>query len=122
MKISEIIDHLEMVAPTELQEAYDNAGLITGDANRDCNGILISLDATEEVIREAIEKKCNLVIAHHPILFRGIKKITGADYVQRALISAIKNDITIYATHTNLDNVRGGVSGKMAEVLGLKNI
>src|SRR5690242_15012145 len=122
MKISEIIQHLESIAPPELQESYDNAGLIIGNAVWNCTGILVSLDATEKVIEEAIKKNCNLVVAHHPILFRGIKRLTGTDYVQKTLITAIKNDIAIYAIHTNLDNVLQGVSGKMASVLGLKNI
>jgi len=122
MKISEIIRHLENLAPPVLQESYDNAGLLTGNADWECTGIMISLDATEPVIQEAIRNKCNLVIAHHPILFRGIKRITGGDYVQKALINSIKNDVAIYAIHTNLDNVLEGVSGKMAEVLGLKNV
>jgi dinuclear metal center YbgI/SA1388 family protein len=122
MRISEIIQHLESVAPVNLQESYDNAGLISGNAGWNCSGILITLDATEKVIEEAIKRNCNLVVAHHPILFRGIKRLTGTDYVQKALITAIKNDIAIYAIHTNLDNVLAGVSGKMASVLGLKNI
>jgi len=121
MKISEIIQHLESIAPTSLQESYDNAGLITGSGEWNCNGILVTLDATEKVIEEARNKNCNLVVAHHPILFRGIKRLTGIDYVQKTLITAIKNDIAIYAIHTNLDNVLTGVSGKMAAVLGLKN-
>ncbi len=122
MKISEVIQHLENLAPPALQESYDNAGLLTGNANWECKGIIISLDATEPVIQEAIKNKCNLVIAHHPILFRGIKRITGGDYVQKALITSIKNDIALYAIHTNLDNVLEGVSGKMAQVLGLVNV
>jgi dinuclear metal center YbgI/SA1388 family protein len=122
MKIAEIVQHLEQIAPPALQESYDNPGLLTGHNSWECTGALISLDATEPVIREAISKKCNLVIAHHPILFRGIKKITGSDYVQKALITSIKNDVAIYAIHTNLDNVLHGVSGKMADILGLVNV
>jgi dinuclear metal center YbgI/SA1388 family protein len=122
MKISEIIHCLESAAPPPLQESYDNAGLLTGNADWECTGVLISLDATEPVIQEAIKQKCNLIIAHHPILFRGIKRITASDYVQKALITSIKNDVAIYAIHTNLDNMLEGVSGKMAEVLGLKNV
>ncbi len=122
MKISEVINHLESIAPRALQESYDNAGLITGDPGWECKGIICSLDATEEVVDEAIAKKCNLVVAHHPIIFRGLKKINGKNYVERTVIKAIKNDIAIYAIHTNLDNVLHGVSGRMAEVLGLKNV
>jgi dinuclear metal center YbgI/SA1388 family protein len=105
-----------------LQEHYDNAGLITGDRNWDCKGIICSLDATEEVIKEAINKSCNLVVAHHPIIFGGLKKINGKNYVERAVISAIKHDIAVYAIHTNLDNVLNGVNGKIADMLGLKRL
>ncbi|HYJ38883.1 MAG TPA: Nif3-like dinuclear metal center hexameric protein [Chitinophagaceae bacterium] len=122
MKISEVIHHLENIAPPGLQESYDNAGLLTGNGEWACSGMLICLDATEDVMKEAVKKNCNLVIAHHPILFRGLKRITGSDYVQKALITSIKNDIAVYAIHTNLDNILGGVSGKMAEILGLQNI
>ncbi len=121
MKIADIIAHLESIAPASLQEEYDNAGLITGSAQWDCTGAIISLDATEDVILEAVEKKCNLVIAHHPIVFKGLKKINGKNYVERAIITAIKNDIAIYAIHTNLDNVQQGVNGMIAAKLGLIN-
>ena len=120
MRISEPISLLESIAPPFYQEHYDNTGLITGDANWDCKGILISLDAIEEVVKEAVEKNCNLIVAHHPIIFGGLKKINAKNYVEKALIAAIKNDIAIYAIHTNLDNVFAGVSGKMAEMIGLK--
>ena len=122
MIISSIIQHLETIAPPSLQENYDNAGLITGNMTWECSGILVCLDATEEVLKEAKKRNCNLVIAHHPILFKSLKKITGGDYVQQTLITAIKNDIAIYAIHTNLDNVLSGVSGKMAEMLALQNV
>lgn len=121
MQIAEIITFLESLAHPSLQESYDNAGLITGNASQECTGIICSLDATEEVITEAINKKCNLIVAHHPIIFTGLKKINGKDYVEKAIIKAIKNDIAIYAIHTNLDNVMDGVSGKMADLLGLEN-
>ncbi len=122
MKIAEIIHHLETIAPPAFQESYDNAGLLTGMPEWECTGALITLDATEEVIMEAKERNCNMVIAHHPIIFKGLKKINGKNYVERAVIAAIKNDIAIYAIHTNLDNMLQGVSGKMAEILGLQNI
>lgn len=122
MKISVITSFLESLAHPSLQEQYDNAGLITGDAGWECTGIICSLDATEDVIKEAIQKKCNLVVAHHPIIFGGLKKINGKNYVEKTVIAAIKNDIAIYAIHTNLDNVINGVSGKMAAILGLKNV
>jgi dinuclear metal center YbgI/SA1388 family protein len=122
MKINTIISFLESQANPSLQEHYDNAGLITGDPGWDCSGVICSLDATEEVVREAIAKKCNLIVAHHPVIFGGLKKINGKNYVEKTIILAIKNDIAIYAIHTNLDNVLHGVSGKMAQMLGLKNV
>src|ERR1700712_4219605 len=121
MKIAEIISFLESIAHPSLQEDYDNTGLITGAADWECTGAIISLDATEDVIKEAIEKKCNLVISHHPIVFRGLKKINGKNYVEKTIITAIKNDIAIYAIHTNLDNVIEGVNGMIADKLGLIN-
>jgi dinuclear metal center YbgI/SA1388 family protein len=122
MKIAEVIAYLESLAHPSLQEHYDNAGLLTGNPAAECTGIICSLDATEEVIKEAMDKKCNLIVAHHPIIFGGLKKITGRNYVERTIISAIKNDIAIYAIHTNLDNVIDGVNGRMAAVLGLQDI
>ena len=122
MKISAIISFLETLAHPSLQEQYDNAGLITGDSQWECTGIICSLDATEEVVKEAIGKKCNLIVAHHPIIFGGLKKINGKNYVEKTVITAIKNDIAIYAIHTNLDNVKEGVNGKIASMLGLLNL
>jgi len=121
MTVQDIIQHLENIAPADLQENYDNAGLITGNAAWECTGALIALDVTEDVIDEAIRKKCNLVIAHHPIVFGGLKKITGRNYVERTVIAAIKQDIAIYAIHTNLDNVINGVNGRIADRIGLVN-
>jgi dinuclear metal center YbgI/SA1388 family protein len=121
MKIQDITSYLEMIAPPALQENYDNAGLLTGSGGWDCTGIIITLDATEAVVLEAIEKKCNLIVAHHPIIFGGLKKITGSNYVQQTVITAIKNDIAIFAIHTNLDNISAGVNGKIADMFGLKN-
>ena len=121
MTIHDITSFLEKIAPLSLQENYDNAGLITGNANWPCTGIITSLDATEEIVLEAIEKKCNLIVAHHPIVFSGLKKVTGRNYVERTIITAIKNDIAIYAIHTNLDNVLTGVNGKIADMFGLIN-
>ena len=122
MKIAEIISFLETIADPSLQESYDNTGLITGESNWECSGIIVSLDAIEEVVKEAIERKCNLIVAHHPIIFGGLKKINGKNYVEKTVIAAIKNDIAIYAIHTNLDNVIDGVSAKMAKMLGLQNV
>jgi dinuclear metal center YbgI/SA1388 family protein len=119
MKIHDLLSHLEQFAPLVYQESYDNSGLLCGDKNAELKGALICLDSTEDVLDEAIRKNCNLIIAHHPILFTGIKKITGKNYVERCLIKAIKNDIAIYAIHTNLDNVVHGVNAKICEVLGL---
>jgi len=121
MKIKEITDFLEGYAPLHYQESYDNSGLIVGDTNTEVRGALITLDCTEGVIDEAISRNCNLVIAHHPIIFAGLKKLNGSNYIQRTVIKAIKNDIAIYAIHTNLDNVHNGVSAKIAEKLGLEN-
>src|SRR5215216_2453870 len=122
MKITSVIQHLETLAPPSLQEAYDNAGLLTGNEQWECTGIIITLDATDEVVQEAIKKRCNLIIAHHPIIFRGLKKINGKNYAERTIISSIKNDVAIYAIHTNLDNVIKGVNGKIAELLNLRNL
>lgn len=119
MKINAVIAALESAAHPSLQEHYDNAGLITGSPAWDCTGILCTLDATAEVVQEAIDRKVNLIVTHHPIVFGGLKKINGKNYVEKAVISAIKNDIAIYAIHTNLDNVIAGVNGKIASLLGL---
>ena len=121
MKIGEITSFLESTAPLSLQESYDNAGLLTGNNNWDCTGIITTLDATEAVVQEAINKGCNLVVAHHPIIFGGLRKITGKNYVEQTIITAIKNDIAIYAIHTNLDNVLHGVNAAIADKLGLIN-
>jgi len=121
-KISDIIMHLEQIAPPLLQEDYDNAGLLTGSKNQEITGVLISLDSTEAVIDEAISLGFNLIISHHPIIFRGLKKITGSNYVERTIIKAIKNDIALYAIHTNLDNVKNGVNKKIADKLGLADV
>ncbi len=121
MKIADIINVLEQLAPLSLQEDYDNAGLITGNASEECTGMLCSLDATEEIIEEAKARNCNLIVSHHPVVFKGLKKITGRNYVEKAIISAIKNDIALYAIHTNLDNVIDGVNNKIADRLNLIN-
>ena len=121
MTISFITSLLEKKAPLALQEDYDNAGLITGNKNWECKGALVCLDVTEEILDEAIQQNCNLIIAHHPIVFKGLKKFSGNSYVERAVVKAIKNDIAIYACHTNLDNIITGVNGKIADQLGLIN-
>jgi dinuclear metal center YbgI/SA1388 family protein len=120
--IKNIIESLESMAPRTYQEEYDNSGLLTGNALDEVTGILITLDCTEAVVDEALAKSCNLIVAHHPILFKGIKRLTGQSYVERVLIKSIQNNIAIYAIHTNLDNVFHGVNRKIAERLGLKNL
>lgn len=121
MTVSEITSIIEEFAPLALQESYDNAGLLVGDKLMSVTGVLISIDVTEEVIDEAIKHNCNLIISHHPLIFRGLKKIVGQDYIQRCVVKAIKNDIAIYSAHTNLDNVKNGVNGKIADKIGLIN-
>lgn len=121
MKIRNIVNYLESIAPPSYQESYDNAGLIVGSHDQEVTGVLLCLDSTEAVIEEAIRKNCNLVIAHHPIVFKGLKRFNGANYVERVVIKAIKNDIAIYAAHTNLDNVSHGVNAKICERLKLEN-
>jgi len=121
MKLKEVISFIESVAPLAYQEDYDNAGLIVGDTEMKLSGALVTVDVTEEIIDEAIKKNLNLILAHHPIIFSGIKKITGKNFTERIIIKAIKNDIAIYAAHTNLDSILGGVSSKIADKLQLKN-
>lgn len=121
MTIEEIINELAGFAPLVYQEEYDNSGLLTGNKNNLATGALLTIDCTEEIVQEAIDNKCNLIIAHHPIIFSGLKKLTGNTYIERTIIKAIKNDIAIYACHTNLDNVKNGVNKKIADKLGLQN-
>ncbi len=118
----DLIEAIEYFAAPELQEDYDNAGLLTGNKQWECTGVLCALDVTEAVLDEAIQKKANLVVAHHPVIFKGLKRLSGSSMVERVIIKAIKHDIVIYAAHTNLDNVLLGVSGLMAKQLGLENI
>ncbi len=120
MIIKEITAFLEKLAPLMYQEPYDNSGLQVGNYSMKATGALVTLDVTEEVIDEAIAKGLNLVIAHHPLIFGGLKSITGKSMVERVVVKAVKHDIAIYAAHTNLDSVRDGVSGKICEVIGLK--
>jgi len=121
MKIKEILTILEEMAPLAYAEDFDNVGLLVGNQNDDATGVLVCHDALESVIDEAIAKKCNLVVCFHPILFSGLKKITGKNYVERAVLKAIKNDIAIYAVHTALDNHKNGVNKIFCNALGLKN-
>jgi dinuclear metal center YbgI/SA1388 family protein len=122
MKLDNLIQFLNAVAPSHLQEDYDNAGLITGHPDMDISGVLICLDALESIVEEAINLKCNVIVAHHPIVFRGLKRFNGNNYIERTIIKAIKNDIAIFAIHTNLDNVViSGVNSIIAERIGLIN-
>jgi len=121
MTVKSICELIEEVAPLALQESYDNAGLLVGNSQMEVTYVLVCIDITEEVIEEAIQKNCNLIISHHPLIFSGLKRLTGQNEVQRCVAKAIKNDIAIYAAHTNLDNVLQGVNGKIAEKIGLVN-
>ncbi len=119
--VSDISNALEEFAPLNYQESYDNSGLLVGDRNQEVKACLLSLDCTIEVVEEAIAKKCQMIVSHHPIVFSGLKSLTGKGQVEQVVIAAIKNDIALYACHTNLDNVRNGVNNTIAEKLGLIN-
>ena len=121
MKLADIISHIESLAPLSYQESYDNAGLLVGHPSDDVNQALITLDVTEAIMDEAVDTKSDLIITHHPVIFGGLKKLNGKNDVERCVIKAIRNKIAIYASHTNLDSVRGGVNSKICEKLGLKN-
>ena len=122
MRIKEVIDALERFAPLPLQEDWDNAGLQIGLTAAEASGALLCLDVNEAIVDEAIDKGCNIIVSHHPLIFRGLKQLTGADYVQRAVMKAVKNDIVIVGMHTNMDNAVGGVNFKIAEKLGLNDV
>ncbi|MEG0916675.1 MAG: Nif3-like dinuclear metal center hexameric protein [Myroides sp.] len=121
MQLKQLIPILEEMAPTAYAEDFDNVGLLVGDVNATITGILVCHDALETVVNEAVEKNCNLIVCFHPILFSGLKKITGKNYVERAVIKAIKNDVAIYAVHTGLDNHKLGVNKILCDTLGLIN-
>ncbi|MGJ8714687.1 MAG: Nif3-like dinuclear metal center hexameric protein [Maribacter stanieri] len=121
MTVKDITQILEDFAPLAFAEDFDNVGLLVGNANTKVSGVLVTLDTLENVIDEAIAKNCNLIVSFHPIVFGGLKKITGKNYVERVVIKAIKNDIAIYSNHTALDNARHGVNAKISEMLGLTN-
>ena len=122
MKIKEIVSELNNFAPVQLQESYDNSGLNVGNLENEITGILLCIDVIPEVVEEAIRKNCNLIVSHHPLIRNEIKKLTGDNYVEKSIILAIQNDISIYCGHTNFDNHASGVSWKIAEKLNLKNI
>lgn len=121
MKVKEVIALLEELSPLSYSEGFDNTGLLVGDTNATVSGILVTLDTLEKVVDEAIEKNCNLIVSFHPIIFSGLKKITGKTYVERVVQKAIKHDIAIFANHTALDNSWHGVNARICEQLGLKN-
>jgi dinuclear metal center YbgI/SA1388 family protein len=122
MRIQDIIQQLEQWAPKSFQESYDNCGIQAGNGSHELTGVLISLDVTEKVIDEAIQRQCNLIVSHHPLLFKGVKSITGKNDIERCLIKAIKHDITLYAIHTNLDHVPNGVNYKICQLLELTHL
>ena len=121
MKIKDVTNYIEELAPLAYAEDFDNVGLLVGNYQTKVKGVLVTLDTLEETIDEAIAKNCNLIISFHPIIFSGLNKLNGNSYVEKAVLKAIKNDIAIYATHTALDNSNKGVSAKICEVLGLQN-
>ena len=122
MKIKEVIEALERFAPLPLQESWDNAGLQVGLTEAEVSGALLCLDVTCQIVDEAIKKGCNLIVSHHPLIFRKLARLTGEDYVQQAVMKALLNNIVILSMHTNMDNARGGVNYKMAEKMGLRNV
>ncbi|MFB6306373.1 MAG: Nif3-like dinuclear metal center hexameric protein [Flavobacteriales bacterium] len=121
MQLSELISFLEQIAPPNLQESYDNSGLLVGDRELEVDQAMVCVDCTEEVVDDALNKNCQLIIAHHPIIFGGLKSLTGKNYIERTVIKAIKNNIAIYAAHTNMDNVKKGVNARISDHLGLEN-
>ena len=122
MRITDVVSYLEHLAPRSSQESYDNSGLLIGDREAAVRGVLVTLDCTEEIVEEAVRTGCNLIIAHHPIIFKGLKSITGANYVERTVLACIKNDIALYAIHTNLDNYQFGVNYEIGQRIGLKDL
>jgi dinuclear metal center YbgI/SA1388 family protein len=119
LNINQIISYLEALSPLSIQESYDNSGLIVGREGDFIESALVTIDVTEEVIEEAIQKKAGIIIAHHPLIFSGLKKITGKNYIERGLLKAIRNNIAIYAAHTNFDSISNGVNAKICEKLNL---
>ncbi len=121
IRIKDITEHLDNLAPTAYAETYDNVGLLVGNRENEITSVLVSLDCTEEVVREAIDLGANLIVSHHPIIFKGLKSLTGKNYVERTVMLAIQNDIALYAIHTNLDNISGGVNKRISDIIGLKD-
>ncbi|GHT18990.1 hypothetical protein AGMMS4957_02320 [Bacteroidia bacterium] len=122
MKIEQIIDELEAFAPLSLQDEFDNAGLQVGDVSQLAKGVLLCLDVTEDVLEEAIERDCNLIVSHHPLLFKPLRTVSDRTGIERCVTKACKNDLVVYAAHTNLDNARGGVNFHLAEKIGLQQV
>ena len=121
-KISEVITCIEQMAPLAYQESWDNSGVQVGDVSQEVKAVLLCVDITEATIDEAIERGANLVISHHPLIFKSIKKLTGRNYIERVIIKAIQHNIVLYSAHTNMDKCMGGVNFRIAQKLGLKNI
>ena len=121
LKIKDLTQYLDKVAPPAYKESYDNVGLLVGTPQEEITGVLVSLDVTEEVVEEAAQLGCNLIVSHHPIIFKGLKRLTGANYVERTVMLALQKGVRLYASHTNLDNVHTGVNRKIADKLGLQN-
>jgi dinuclear metal center YbgI/SA1388 family protein len=122
MKVKDVTQYLESLAPRAYQESYDNAGLLTGEPAQEITSVLVTLDCTEDIVQEAIDRGANMIVAHHPIIFKGLKKLTGSNYVERTILKAVRHHIAIYAIHTNLDNVHTGVNKKIGEKIGLTNL
>ncbi len=122
MVLKEIIDIIESVAPRRQQEAWDNSGLQVGDVSREIHSVLLSVDVSEAVVAEAIKEGCDMIISHHPLLFHGLKHLTGSTPQERCVAQAIRHNIAIYSSHTSMDKALRGVSGRMAEQLGLQDI
>lgn len=122
VKVSDIASAIEKFAPKSLQESYDNAGLQVGNPDAAVNAVLLSLDVTEDVLKEAMERECNMIVSHHPLIFKGLKNLTGSSQTQRIVIEALRKDIAVYSAHTNLDSVWDGVSHEIARRLSLKDI
>lgn len=122
MKIKEVISAIECYAPPALQEGYDNTGYQVGDPEAECTGVMLCIDPTEEIVSEAAEAGCNLLLSHHPLLFRGLKRVTGRNRMERTLARAILSGVTIYSSHTAMDSTPGGVSWRMASLLGLTDV
>lgn len=122
MKVQAVVQYLEDLVPRSMQESYDNCGLLVGDRTSEVKGILLCLDCTPEVVEEAVSLGCNLIVAHHPVIFKGLKKLTGSNLVERTVLACIKNDISLYAIHTNLDNYEQGVNFEIGKRLGLTDL